>query len=41
MPSHTLSRHLLDLGDRDRRGDRGLKLVGWRHPPEELRRKEY
>jgi hypothetical protein len=37
----TLSRHLLDLGDRDRRGDPGLKLVGWRHPPENLRLKEY
>jgi DNA-binding MarR family transcriptional regulator len=37
----TLSRHLLDLADRNRRGEPGLKLVGWRHPPEELRRKEY
>jgi DNA-binding MarR family transcriptional regulator len=37
----TLSRHLLDLGERNRRGEPGLKLVAWRHPPEELRRKEY
>jgi DNA-binding MarR family transcriptional regulator len=37
----TLSRHLLDLADRNRKGEPGLKLVGWRHPPEELRRKEY
>jgi DNA-binding MarR family transcriptional regulator len=37
----TLSRHLLDLADRNRKGGPGLKLVGWRHPPEELRRKEY
>jgi DNA-binding MarR family transcriptional regulator len=37
----TLSRHLLDLGDRNRRGEPGLKLVGWRHPPENLRLKEY
>ena len=37
----TLSRHLLDLGDFKRRKGPGLKLVGWRHPPEELRRKEY
>jgi DNA-binding MarR family transcriptional regulator len=37
----TLSRHLLDLGNRNRKGGPGLKLVAWRHPPEELRRKEY
>jgi DNA-binding MarR family transcriptional regulator len=37
----TLSRHLLDLADRNRKGEPGLKLVAWRHPPEELRRKEY
>jgi DNA-binding MarR family transcriptional regulator len=37
----TLSRHLLDLADRNRQGGPGLKLVGWRHPPENLRRKEY
>ena len=37
----TLSRHLLDLADRNRKREPGLKLVAWRHPPEELRRKEY
>jgi DNA-binding MarR family transcriptional regulator len=37
----TLSRHLLDLGERNRKREPGLKLVAWRHPPEELRRKEY
>ena len=38
----TLSRHLLDLGDfKLRTKQPGLKLVAWRHPPEELRRKEY
>jgi DNA-binding MarR family transcriptional regulator len=38
----TLSRHLLDLGERNyRRKTPGLNLVSWRHPPEELRRKEY
>ena len=37
----TLSRHLLDLGERNRKKEPGLKLVAWRHPPEELRRKEY
>jgi DNA-binding MarR family transcriptional regulator len=37
----TLSRHLLDLGDHNRKGGPGLKLVAWRRPPEEERRKEY
>jgi DNA-binding MarR family transcriptional regulator len=37
----TLSRHLLDLADRNRKGEPGLKLVAWRHPPENLRLKEY
>ena len=37
----TLSRHLLDLADRNRKGEPGLKLIAWCHPPEELRRKEY
>jgi DNA-binding MarR family transcriptional regulator len=37
----TLSRHLLDLADRNRKGGPGLKLVAWRRAPEEERRKEY
>ena len=37
----TLSRHLLDLGDHNRKGGPGLKLVAWRRPTEEERRKEY
>ena len=41
QPQSTLSRHLLDLGQFDRKMEPGLKLVAWRHPPEELRRKEY
>jgi len=40
-PQSTVSRHLLDLGDRDRKGDPGLGLVVWRISPQELRRKEY
>jgi DNA-binding MarR family transcriptional regulator len=40
-PQSTVSRHLLDLGDRNRKGEPGLGLVSWRIAPDELRRKEY
>jgi DNA-binding MarR family transcriptional regulator len=40
-PQSTMSRHLLDLGERNRRMEPGLGLVDWRIAPEELRRKEY
>jgi DNA-binding MarR family transcriptional regulator len=40
-PQSTMSRHLLDLGERNRRMEQGLDLVAWRIAPEELRRKEY
>jgi DNA-binding MarR family transcriptional regulator len=40
-PQSTMSRQLLDLGDRNRTGAPGLGLVEWRIAPEELRRKEY
>jgi DNA-binding MarR family transcriptional regulator len=40
-PQSTVSRHLLDLGDRNRQGEPGLGLVAWRIAPDELRRKEY
>lgn len=40
-PQSTMSRHLLDLGERNRRMEPGLGLVAWRTCPSELRRKEY
>jgi DNA-binding MarR family transcriptional regulator len=40
-PQSTMSRYLLDLGERDRTGKPGHGLVAWRIAPEELRRKEY
>ena len=40
-PQSTVSRHLLDLGERNRKGEPGLRLVAWRIAQEELRRKEY
>jgi DNA-binding MarR family transcriptional regulator len=41
QPQSTMSRHLLDLGDRNRRMEPGLGLVEWRLHPRELRRKQY
>ncbi len=41
QPQSTMSRNLLDLGPRARNEQPGLGLVRWRHPIEELRRKEY
>ena len=40
-PQSTMSRHLLDLGERNRKMEPGLGLVAWRIAPDELRRKEY
>jgi DNA-binding MarR family transcriptional regulator len=40
-PQSTVSRHLLDLGERNRKMEPGLGLVEWRIAAEELRRKEY
>jgi DNA-binding MarR family transcriptional regulator len=40
-PQSTVSRHLLDLGERNRKMEPGLGLVAWRIAPDELRRKEY
>jgi DNA-binding MarR family transcriptional regulator len=40
-PQSTVSRHLLDLGERNRQGGPGLGLVQWRIAREELRRKEF
>jgi DNA-binding MarR family transcriptional regulator len=37
----TISRHLLDLGERNRKMEPGLKLVEYRQSPLELRRHEY
>jgi DNA-binding MarR family transcriptional regulator len=37
----TMSRHLLDLGERNRRFGEGLGLVRGDHDPMELRRKQY
>jgi DNA-binding MarR family transcriptional regulator len=41
QPQSTMNRHLLDLGDRNRRMEPGLGLVEWRLHPRELRRKQY
>jgi DNA-binding MarR family transcriptional regulator len=40
-PQSTISRHLLDLGERNRKKEPGLGLVAWRIAPDELRRKEF
>ena len=41
QPQSTLSRHLLDLGERNRTMGPGLGLVEWRIDPYELRKKQY
>lgn len=41
QPQSTLSRHLLDLGQRNRRMGPGLRLVEGRIDPYELRKKQY
>ena len=41
QPQSTMSRHLLDLGDKNRKGEPGMKLVEWEMDPWELRRKMY
>ncbi len=41
LPQSTMSRHLLDLGPRNRWKEPGLKLVKHRYDPMEMRKKQY
>lgn len=41
IPYVTMSRHLLDLGDRNRKGERGMGLITARTNPLNRRQREY